>query len=109
MRVAIPRETAPGERRVALVPETVSKLTETGFEIRVERGAGAEAGFPDDDYAHAGAELLDARALLTGAAAVVCVARPPEDRIAVLASGTVLIGFLQPLTDLDGVAALREQ
>ena len=63
MRVAVPRETAPGERRVALVPETVSKLRDDGFAIRVERGAGAAAGFPDDDYAEAGAELADGSAL----------------------------------------------
>jgi NAD(P) transhydrogenase subunit alpha len=59
MRVAVPRETAPGERRVALVPETVSKLRESGFELRAERGAGAAAGFPDDAYTAAGAELVD--------------------------------------------------
>ena len=56
MRVAVPKETAPGERRVALVPETVSKLGE-GFQVRVERGAGEAAGFGDDAYAAAGAEL----------------------------------------------------
>ena len=56
MRVAVPRETAPGERRVALVPETVSKLQETGFEVRVEHGAGEEAGFPDDLYTESGAD-----------------------------------------------------
>ena len=50
MRVAVPKETAPGERRVALVPETVSKLREAGFEVRIERGAGDAAGFPDDEY-----------------------------------------------------------
>ncbi len=50
MRVAVPRETAPGERRVALVPETVSKLSAAGFEIRMEQGAGAAAGFPDDAF-----------------------------------------------------------
>ena len=56
MRVAVPKETAPGERRVALVPETVSKLREAGFEASVERGAGTSAGFSDDDYAAAGAD-----------------------------------------------------
>ena len=60
MRVAVPKETAPGERRVALVPETISKLREVGFEVRVERGAGEHAGFSDADYESAGAELADA-------------------------------------------------
>lgn len=109
MRVAIPRETAQGERRVALVPETISKLHETGFEFRVERGAGADAGFADDDYTSAGAELADANDLFAGAAAVACVAKPPAEQIAALAAGTVLIGFLEPLTDHEGVSRLREQ
>jgi NAD(P) transhydrogenase subunit alpha len=108
MRVAVPRETAQGERRVALVPETVSKLHEAGFEIGVEHGAGAQAGFPDDLYAQAGAELVDADALVNGAGVVTCVAKPASDVIAAMASGTVLIGFLQPLTDREGVNELRE-
>jgi NAD(P) transhydrogenase subunit alpha len=109
MRVAVPRETAPGERRVALVPETVSKLRGDGFAIRVERGAGAAAGFPDDDYADAGAELVDAQALPGDAEGVVRVAPPSSDEVGELASGTVLIGFLNPLLDADGVARLRER
>ena len=108
MRVAVPRETAPGERRVALVPETVSKLRDDGFELRVEREAGAAAGFPDEDYAEAGAELADARTL-ADAEAVVRVAPPSPDEVAALASGTVLVGFLNPLADADGVARLRNQ
>ncbi|MBA2642427.1 MAG: Re/Si-specific NAD(P)(+) transhydrogenase subunit alpha [Actinobacteria bacterium] len=109
MRVAVPKETAAGERRVALVPETVSKLTSSGFEIRVERGAGESAGFPDADYEAAGGELADADGLLVGANAVARVARPSPEEVAKMASGTVLIGFLQPLTDADGIARLREQ
>jgi H+-translocating NAD(P) transhydrogenase subunit alpha len=109
MRVAVPRETAPGERRVALVPETVSKLHDAGFEIRVERGAGMAAGFPDEGYAEVGAELADAGSLLSGAGAVVRVAAPSEQEADALASGTVLVGFLQPLTDPEGIARLRER
>ena len=109
MRVAVPRETAPGERRVALVPETVSKLRETGFEVRVERGAGAAAGFPDDLYAKAGAELAEVSGLLEDTAVVACVAKPAPDRVAALDEGTVLIGFLQPLTDREGIEQLRER
>ena len=95
MRVAVPKETAPGERRVALVPETVSKLREAGFEASVERGAGASAGFSDDDYASAGAELTDNASLTTGAEALACVASPSADVVASLAPGTVVIGFLE--------------
>jgi len=109
MRVAVPRETAPGERRVALVPETVSKLRDAGFEIRVERGAGEAAGFLDAAYEEAGAELADAGSLLAGAAAVVRVAPPSADEAPALESGTVLVGFLQPLTDPEGIARLRER
>ena len=109
MRVAVPKETAPGERRVALVPETVSKLRAAGFEVRVERGAGAAAGFPDEDYAAAGAELADAGSLLAGADALVGVSRPSDDAIRSLTEGTVVIGFLEPLTDQEGIARLRER
>jgi NAD(P) transhydrogenase subunit alpha len=94
---------------VALVPETISKLHETGFEVRVERGAGTEAGFRDDLYTQAGAELVAAEALLTDTGALVCVAKPAAERIAAMEQGTVLIGFLQPLTDPEGVQRLREQ
>jgi H+-translocating NAD(P) transhydrogenase subunit alpha len=109
MRVAVPRETAPGERRVALVPETVSKLRDAGFEIRVERGAGEAAGFTDAAYEGAGAELADADSLLANVEAVVRVSPPSAEEAGSLAQGTVLIGFLQPLTDVDGVARLRER
>jgi NAD(P) transhydrogenase subunit alpha len=109
MRVAVPRETAPGERRVALVPETISKLRDAGFDIRLERGAGEAAGFLDSSYEDAGAELVDRGSLLAGADGVVRVASPSAEEAAALQSGTVLIGFLQPLTDADGVARLRER
>ena len=59
MKVGVPRETAAGERRVALVPETVKRLAGGGFEVAVERGAGEAASFPDPDYEQAGAALVD--------------------------------------------------
>ncbi len=109
MRVAVPKETAPGERRVALVPETLSKLRDSGFESRVERGAGDAAGFPDGDYEAAGAELVEGSALAPGADALVCVAPPSAELVGRLAPGTVVVGFLQPLTDSAGIARLRER
>ncbi len=109
MRVAVPKETAPGERRVALVPETVSKLRDAGFEVRVERRAGASAGFSDEDYAAAGAEVTAFDSLLSDSQAVAGVARPSPESVAAMAPGTVVIGFLDPLTDEDGVARLRER
>jgi H+-translocating NAD(P) transhydrogenase subunit alpha len=108
MRVAVPRETAPGERRVALVPETIAKLRESGLEVAVERQAGAAAGFPDERYVDAGSELVDRGRLLDGAAVIVCVAKPSPEQVAAMARGTVVIGFLQPLTDAEGIADLRE-
>ena len=104
MRIAVPRETASGERRVALVPEVVSKLAAGGFQIAVQRGAGAAAGFPDDAYIAAGAQIVDA---LGDVAGVARVAPPSAEETAQMADGQVLIGFLAPLTDLDGIARLR--
>jgi proton-translocating NAD(P)+ transhydrogenase subunit alpha len=110
VRVAVLREKTPGERRVALVPDVVSRLSGGGFEIALERGAGTGAGFADDDYAGAGAMLADGPAeSLDGAAAVVRVRSPNDEEVAQLRSGTVVIGFLEPLSDPDGVARLRRQ
>ena len=109
MRVAVPRETAPGEHRVALVPETVSKLSGAGFEIRVERGAGTAAGFLDEAYGAAGAELAEASSLVSDVGAVVRVASPTAAEVDALAPGTLVVGFLQPLTDAEGIARLRDR
>ncbi len=107
MRVAVPRETAPGEHRVALVPETVSKLRAADFDVAVESDAGASAGFPDREYVDAGAEVGDAVA--STADCVTRVGRPSAEDVAAMQPGTVLIGFLDPLTDTDGIARLRER
>jgi NAD(P) transhydrogenase subunit alpha len=101
MQVGVPKEAVPGERRVALVPETVSRLGE-GVEVVVESGAGADAGFPDGDYTEAGASIGDP----WGADVVVKVAGPSADEVSRLHSGQALIAFLSPLTDADGVARL---
>jgi H+-translocating NAD(P) transhydrogenase subunit alpha len=102
MRVGVPRETSGGERRVALVPEAIGRLE--GFDVAVERGAGAAAGFVDDAYAEAGATLVDDA--LAGTDAVVKVQPPTEPEAARLGDGTVLIAFLQPLTDRAGIDRL---
>jgi NAD(P) transhydrogenase subunit alpha len=105
MRVGVPRESTPDERRVALVPETVGKLGAAGFELVVEAGAGAAASFPDEAYAEAGASVGDA----WDAEAVVKVRKPSPDEIGKLRSGQVLIGFLDPLADPAGVEALASR
>jgi proton-translocating NAD(P)+ transhydrogenase subunit alpha len=102
MRIGVPKETAAGERRVALVPELVAKLTEAGIDVVVEPGAGEAASFTDDEFRDAGAELGD-----PWAAEVVAKVRKPSDQeLGRLRTGQVLIGFLQPLTDHDGIERL---
>jgi len=100
----VPRESAPGERRVGLVPETVSRLT--GYDIAIERGAGETACFPDDAYAEAGAQLVESA---WDADVVVKVAKPSAEEVARLREGAVLIAFLQPLTDAQGIERLAGQ
>jgi len=105
MRIGVPRETATGERRVALVPEIVGKLVPAGFEVLVQRGAGEAASFPDAAYEEAGARLVDDWA---DADAVVKVQKPSEEEAGRLREGQVLIGFLQPLTDPEGIERLAQ-
>ncbi|MFL5921680.1 MAG: Re/Si-specific NAD(P)(+) transhydrogenase subunit alpha [Gaiellaceae bacterium] len=107
MRIGVPKETAAGERRVALVPEIVAKLAPKGFEVLVERGAGGAASFPDAVYEEAGARIVDDA--WSEADAVVKVQRPSADEVARLREGQVLIGFLQPLTDAEGLGRLAER
>jgi len=106
MRIGVPRETAPGERRVALVPEIVGKLVPAGFEVLVQRGAGEAASFPDAAYEEAGARLVDD---LAEAEAVVKVQKPNEEEAGRLGEGQVLVGFLQPLTDPEGIERLSQR
>jgi proton-translocating NAD(P)+ transhydrogenase subunit alpha len=105
MRVGAARETAPGERRVALVPETVAKLTAAGFEVVVEPGAGEAASFPDVAYTEAGAALGSP----WDADAVVKVRKPNDTELARFRDGQVLVGFLEPLSDPQGLARLAER
>jgi len=105
MRVGAARETAPGERRVALVPETVGKLVAAGFEVAVEPGAGEAASFPDDAYAEAGATLGSP----WEAEAVVKVRKPDDAELARLREGQLLVGFLEPLSDPQGIARLADR
>jgi H+-translocating NAD(P) transhydrogenase subunit alpha len=107
MKVGVPRERAPGERRVALVPELVSRLTAGGFEIAVEGAAGEEASFTDQAFEEAGARIVDDP--VTGADAVMKVQRPAESELEALREGQVLIAFLQPLSDPAGIERLASR
>jgi NAD(P) transhydrogenase subunit alpha len=103
--LGVARETAPGEKRVALTPETCRKFVAAGASVRVERGLGEHAHFPDDAYAAAGAELVeDAR---RDADLVLCVQAPPADAIAAMKPGAVLVGILQPQADTARGEAIR--
>src|SRR5689334_17932390 len=101
MKVGVPRETAAGERRVALVPESVGRLP-AGVEVVVEAGAGVAASFPDEAFVAAGAAIGDPWA----AEVVVKVQKPSAEELERLRDGQVLVAFLQPLTDRDGVERL---
>jgi NAD(P) transhydrogenase subunit alpha len=105
MKIGVPKETAEGERRVALVPEVVKKLTSSGLDVVVERGAGDGAMIPDAQYEEAGAALGDVAAVWS-ADVVAKVAPPSAEEIVRLRSDGVLIGFLAPLTNAEGVRAL---
>jgi NAD(P) transhydrogenase subunit alpha len=106
MRIGVPKETAAGERRVALVPEVVGKLTGQDHEVLVQRGAGEGALIPDQAFEEAGGQLVDDAAVALGADVVVKVAAPSAEEIVRLGSDSVLIGFLGPLTNGEGVRAI---
>ena len=95
----MPKETATGERRVAMVPDIVRRLTNSGHEVVIESGAGEAAGVPDGTYTAAGAQVGD-----PWSAEVIARVAPSEP--ANLAGHHVLIGFLAPLTDGEGIAAV---
>ena len=106
MRIGVPREVVPGERRVALVPETVQKLTKAGNEVVVERGAGVEAAFVDSAYEQAGARIVDDA---FDAELIAKVQKPTADEVAKLKPGQVLVAFLQPLIDPKLAGTLAER
>ncbi|SEH10403.1 Re/Si-specific NAD(P)(+) transhydrogenase subunit alpha [Thermoleophilum album] len=107
MRVSVPRETAAGERRVALVPDVVARLTKGGLEVVVEPGAGAAAHHSDDEYREAGAKVEEGAGL---AGDLVAKVQPPSiDEVSKLREGAVLVGFLQPFTSPDLVRALAQR
>lgn len=105
VRVGVPRETAPLERRVALVPETVQKLVKAGIEVVVEHGAGEGSYASDADFEAAGARI-GSRAEVYGARVIARVQPPSADELELLSAEHVLIGFLRPLDDPAGAARL---
>lgn len=109
MNVAVPREVGRNEARVALVPETVARLVKAGVTVKVARGAGERAAFPDEQFVQAGASIVDdPAALLSDADLVVTVGRPDEAALHAMPKRAVLLGLLGPLGDPDYVKHLAE-
>ena len=111
MRFLVPREHSPGEKRVAATPETVRRLLGKGVTVKVQQGAGAAAGFRDDDFLAVGAELGPAEGLpWEEADGVLCVQAPPAASLQRLRPGALLVGLLSPYgaTDLAETLNGRE-
>jgi NAD(P) transhydrogenase subunit alpha len=109
MKVGVAKETAAGERRVALVPEALGKLTAAGLEILVESGAGAGALIPDQAYKDAGATIVSSVELYGQSDVILRVQKPSESEIRIMRAGQAVIGFLSPLIDPKSAEALAKQ
>ena len=111
MRILIPRETRPGERRVAMVPSVVSKFTQIGAEVLIESGAGDQAYAPDAEYSAAGARIIPSSDINIAleAADVIASVRPLEyARARRVKAGGICVSFLSPAIDTDTIRALRD-
>jgi H+-translocating NAD(P) transhydrogenase subunit alpha len=109
MKVGVAKETAPGERRVALVPEVLGKLKAAGLDVLVERGAGAGSSIPDAAYEEAGATIVSTDDLYRDADAVLRVAKPSEAEVGKLRDGQAILGLLAPLIDPKTAKALADR
>jgi NAD(P) transhydrogenase subunit alpha len=114
MKIAIAKEIEVGERRVAVIPDTVARLVKQGLEVLVETGAGERAYFPDADYEAAGAEIIHDSAQLWGEADILLKVSPPQERdgqpeINFLKEGAILISFLNPLGTPELIQSLAER
>jgi len=108
MRIGVPKETAAGEHRVALVPEVVSKLKAKGLDVVVQGDAGADAMLTDAAFEAAGAQIAKDAAEVWHSDVVVTIAPPDPQAIRGLGSGSILIGFLAPLTSPQTTSALAD-
>ena len=109
MKVGVARESAAGERRVALVPEALSKLTAAGLEVLVEHDAGAGAAIPDSAYQEAGAQIVSAADLYGQSDVILRVQKPSGSEVKQMHEGQAVLGLLQPLIDPQTAAALAKQ
>ena len=109
MKVGVAKESMPGERRVALVPDSIAKLRAASLDVLVETGAGDGSAIPDSAYAEAGATVVDRSNLYGQADVILKVHRPSADEIEAMREGQAVVGFLQPLIDPKSAAALAGQ
>lgn len=109
MKIGVARETAPGERRVALVPDSLAKLTGAGVDVLVEAGAGRGALIPDSAFESAGAKVVPTDDLYAQSDVIVRVQKPSEAEAARLRTGQAVVGLLQPLLDPKLMAGLAKQ
>jgi proton-translocating NAD(P)+ transhydrogenase subunit alpha len=109
MKVGVAKETAAGERRVALVPEALGKLTAAGLEVLVEQGAGAGSAIPDSAYTEAGAKVVSTLDLYGQSDVILRVQKPSDSEVKALRKGQAVLGLLQPLIDPKTSAALAGQ
>jgi len=113
MKIGVPKEIRPGERRVAATPESVSRLQKLGFEVSIETGAGAGAAFPDGEYEKAGASIAPNAAALWSSADVVLKVQPPEaisgggHEADLLREGCVLVSFFWPARNAELIERLK--
>jgi len=108
--IAVPKEQAPGEQRVATVPDVVQKFTKSGYEVRIEHDAGAAAYYPDNLYVAAGAKIASGQSeLLDGARIVLRVQPPTVADVDRLSEGTIVIGFMNPANNPGAVARMRDR
>jgi len=109
VRIVVPTEVSPGEKRVSLVPDVVQHLTKSGIEVAVEAGAGAGSRYPDASYAAAGAQIVTDRSALFGSAAIVLKVQPPTaEEVDWMKPGTVVVALMNASRNLDRVAKMRD-
>jgi NAD(P) transhydrogenase subunit alpha len=108
MRIGVPKETAAGEHRVALVPEVVGKLKGKGLDVLVQSGAGTDALVPDAAFTDAGAEMTQDAGEVWRSDVVLTIAPPDPEQIRALGQGSILIGFLAPLSSPQTTKALAD-
>jgi NAD(P) transhydrogenase subunit alpha len=110
MRIAIPRETYPGENRAPIIPDAAKKLCRLGAEVVIESGMGINSGFADAEYVEAGAEVSSERAAMLGSADIVLRIRKPDlEEVSQLKSGCIHISFLDPFNEHELINALKAQ